>query len=83
MGPFTGFYCTDRKQINSRKLLKVLFKHVFPINRPQMDFHKKSFCMVSHTKALVSECRDTNADAGVGIGWLRGDSKNLIEKVIN
>ena len=28
----SGFYCTNLKQINSRKLSKVLFKHLFTIN---------------------------------------------------
>ena len=30
------FYCTNLEQINSRKLLKVLFKHIFTINDSKM-----------------------------------------------
>ena len=32
----SGFYCTNLEQTNSRKLLKVLFKHMSPINAPKM-----------------------------------------------
>ena len=32
----SGFYCTKLEQINSRKLLNLLFKHIFPINDPNM-----------------------------------------------
>ena len=32
----SGFYCTNLKQINSRKLLNLLFKHMFTINGPKM-----------------------------------------------
>ena len=28
----SGFYCTNLKQINSRKLLKVVFKYIFTID---------------------------------------------------
>ena len=31
----SGFYCTNLKQINSRKLLNLLFKHISPINDPK------------------------------------------------
>ena len=32
----SGFYCTNLKQNESIKLLKVLFKHIFTINGPNM-----------------------------------------------
>ena len=32
----SGFYSTNPKQINSRKPLNLLFKHISPINDPQM-----------------------------------------------
>ena len=32
----SGFDCTDLKQIKSRKLLKLLFKPISPINCPKM-----------------------------------------------
>ena len=32
----SGFYCTNLRQNNSRKLWKVLFKHLSPINGPKM-----------------------------------------------
>ena len=32
----SGFYYINLKRINSRKLLKVLFKHISPINGPKM-----------------------------------------------
>ena len=31
----SGFYCTNLQQINSRKILKVVFKHMFTINGQQ------------------------------------------------
>ena len=31
----SGFYYTDLKRINSRKLLKVLFEHIFTIDDPK------------------------------------------------
>ena len=32
----SGFYCTNLKQINSRKLSNLLFKHISPINDQQI-----------------------------------------------
>ena len=32
----SGFYCTNPKQISSRKVLNLLFKHIPPINDPKM-----------------------------------------------
>ena len=32
----SGFYCTNLKQINFRKLLNLLFKHISPMNGPEM-----------------------------------------------
>ena len=32
----SGFYCTNLRQINSRKLLNILFQHMSPINGPKI-----------------------------------------------
>ena len=49
------FYCTNLKPINSRKLLKVLFKHISPINDPKVAIISLiSFLWFPHDFPVIS-----------------------------
>ena len=56
----SGFYYTNLKQINSRKLLNLLFKHISPINGPNM-------AIISNLRLRCRECANHRKDFRVEV----------------